>query len=83
MPTNQPKSGSRKKQLNDYVRFSAIGLQMAGLIFLLTWAGNLIDERLSNKVPVFTLVFSLASVTASIWFLIREFSGKSGKNEKP
>jgi hypothetical protein len=76
MPTNNPKQDFRKKQLNDYARFSAVGLQMAGLIILFTWGGNKIDGWLDLKIPVFTLVLSLTSVAGSIWYLIKEFSGR-------
>jgi hypothetical protein len=49
---------------------------MAAVIFLFTWGGSKIDDSLGLKIPVFTLVLSLAAVSASIWFLIREFSNK-------
>jgi heme/copper-type cytochrome/quinol oxidase subunit 4 len=76
MPTNNPKPNYRKKQLNDYARYSAVGFQMAAVIFIFTWGGSKIDETLELKIPVFTLVLSLLAVAASIWFLIREFSNK-------
>ena len=81
MPTNPEKSSSKKKQLNLYTRFSAIGLQMGGFIFLLTWAGVKLDDLVQFKIPVFTLVLSLFSVVGAIWSLIKE-TGKMGKQDK-
>ena len=81
MPTNPEKSNSKKKQLNLYARFSAIGFQMAAFIFLLTWAGVKLDDFVQFKIPVFTLVLSLFSVVGAIWFLIKE-TGKMGNQGK-
>lgn len=77
MPTNSPKSPSKKKPLNEYVRYSAIGLQMAGTIFLLTWLGVKIDGWLHLKIPVFTLILSLASVVLSLYYFLKDI----GKNK--
>ena len=81
MPTNPQKSSSKKKQLNLYTRFSAIGLQMGGFIFLLTWAGVKLDDLVKTKIPIFTLVLSIFSVVGSIWFLIKE-TGKMSNQDK-
>ena len=81
MPTNPENSNSsKKKQLNLYTRFSAIGIQMAAFIFLLTWAGVKLDDLVQFKFPVFTLVLSMFSVVGAIRFLIRE-TGKMGKDK--
>jgi ATP synthase protein I len=77
MPTNNPKFKSRKKQLNDYARYSAMGFQMAAIIFVSTWAGIQLDEYLQLKVPVFTLVFSLLSVVLSMYYFVRGFHKKN------
>ena len=77
MPTNQPESNnSKKKQLNDYARYSAMGFQMAAIIFLCTWGGVKLDEYLGLKIPVFALTFSLLSVAGSMYYFIRGFLPK-------
>lgn len=72
MPTNNPKFKSKKKQLNEYARYSAIGFQMAAIIFLCTWGGVKLDEWLELKIPVFTVVLSLASVALSLYYFLRD-----------
>jgi hypothetical protein len=72
MPTNNPKFTSKKKQLNEYARYSAIGFQMAGIIFLCTWGGVKLDAWLELKIPVFTVVLSLASVALSLYYFLRD-----------
>lgn len=77
MPTNQPKFSSKKKQLNEYARYSAMGFQMAVIIFLSTWGGVKLDEYLGlQKIPVFTLLFSILSVVLSMYYFIRGFMKK-------
>jgi hypothetical protein len=75
MPINSRKS-SKKKPLNDYIRYSAMGFQMAAIIFVSTWAGKLLDARLEMKIPVFTLVFAIASVVLSMYYFIKGISRK-------
>ena len=75
MPTDQPKS-SRKKPLDNYARYGAMGLQMGAIIFLLSWAGVKLDAWLHMKFPVFTLVLALFSVFAALWYFIKEFLPK-------
>lgn len=68
----EPPKNSPKKQLDRYIRFSAIGLQMAMTILLLSWAGVKLDQYLGLKIPVFTLVLSLASVAGSLYYFIKQ-----------
>jgi ATP synthase protein I len=76
MPTNSPKFRSKKKLLNDYARYSAIGFQMAVVIFLCTWAGVKLDGLFSLKTPVFTLIFSLLSVVLVMFYFVKVFMSK-------
>ena len=78
MPKNSPKfNRSKKGQLNDYARYSAIGMQIAVIIFVMTLAGVKADELLNLKIPIFTVLLSLLSVLFSMIYLIRNFN--SGK----
>lgn len=75
MPTDQPKS-SPKKQLDSYVRYSAMGLQMGAIIFFLTYGGIKLDAYLQLHFPVFTLLFACTSVVVALWYFIRDFLPK-------
>ena len=77
MPTNNQKTNSKKKQLNDYVRYSAMGFQMAAIIFLCTWGGKKLDEVLELETPIFTLLLSLGSVVLSMYYFIKGISKKN------
>jgi apolipoprotein N-acyltransferase len=75
MPSELPKN-SPKKQLDSYVRFSAMGLQMGATIFIMTWLGIQLDEYLTLKFPVFTLTFALLSVTGVLYYFIKQVTRK-------
>ncbi|HNQ12140.1 MAG TPA: AtpZ/AtpI family protein [Bacteroidia bacterium] len=63
---------SRKKQLEFYARYSAMGIQMAAIIFLLTFFGVKCDQWLSMSFPLFTIVFSLLSVVAALYVTLKD-----------
>ncbi len=76
MPTNNTNPKSKKNQLNDYLRYSGMGFQMAAIIFVCTWGGKMIDKALDMKTPVFTLVLSLLSVVLSMYYFIKGIGKK-------
>lgn len=75
MPNEAPKN-SPKKRLDNYIRFSAMGLQMGATIFLLTWLGVKLDAWLQLRFPAFTLFFALFSVAAVLVYFIRQVTRK-------
>lgn len=60
-----------KKQLNTYLKYSGLGFQMIGAIILTGWIGSIIDEKTGTDNRIWTLVFMLLGVAASIFLLIR------------
>ena len=67
---------SPKKPLNNYIRYSSMGIQMGATIFLMTWAGVKIDEYLQLKFPAFTLFFALFSVAGVMYYFIKQITKK-------
>jgi len=66
-----------KKPLNNYAKYSAMGFQMAAIIIIGIYGGIKLDAFLGfKKFPVFTLVLSLVSVFAAIYFSIKDFLKK-------
>jgi ABC-type transport system involved in cytochrome bd biosynthesis fused ATPase/permease subunit len=66
----------QKKQLNNWAKYSAMGLQMGGIIFLLTWLGIKLDFGLHLKFPIFTMLLSMFSAFAAIYYFIKDFLPK-------
>ena len=64
--TKEKKNGSK------FVKFSSLGVQMIVLIGGGAWGGQLLDNKMQNEKPVFTIVYSLLGIFASLYFVIRE-----------
>lgn len=67
-----------KRQLPNYVKYSNIAIQMAVIITAGVFGGLQLDKFLNWRVPVFTLILSLASVSIAIYLAIKDFI-KMGK----
>ncbi len=80
--SSAPLKNSPKKRLENYTRYSAMGLQMGATIFLFTYGGIKLDHYLNLKIPVFTLTLSLFSVTGVLWYFIRDFLPKKEDKKK-
>ncbi len=63
----------KKKQLDDYAKYSSIALQMLIIIAAGVFGGYQLDSWLENKFPVFLILFSLLGVGMAIYLAIRDF----------
>ena len=73
-----PDDPSQKKSINEYARYSNFSIQMIAVIVLGTYCGIKLDQYLSLKFPVFTLVLSLLSVVFAVYLVIRIVSHPAG-----
>ncbi|MCD6178801.1 MAG: AtpZ/AtpI family protein [Bacteroidales bacterium] len=71
MKTNKP-----KKDLNAYVKYSGLALQMGVIIGVGMFGGVQLDKLTSWQFPLFTLILSLASVALAIYIAIKDFIKK-------
>ena len=62
-----------KKQLNNYAKYSGLGLQMLVIILAGVFGGIKLDELLDWGFPVFTVIFSLAAVFLAIYHAVKDF----------
>lgn len=58
------------------MRYASMGTQMLVIIGLGVFGGYKLDKYFQFKVPVFTLVLSLLSVSAAIYLSIKDFLKK-------
>ena len=65
---------SPKKQVNNYIKYSAVGFQMMATIGLLTFIGYKIDASRNAKTPYFTAGFSLLGVIVGILQVVRQLN---------
>ncbi|MDB4324392.1 AtpZ/AtpI family protein [Crocinitomicaceae bacterium] len=64
--------GKEKKNGSKFVKFSSLGVQMIVLIGGGAWGGQLLDDKMQNEKPAFTIIFSLLGIFTSLYFVIRE-----------
>ncbi len=65
-----------KKPLNNYAKYSSMGIQMAAIIVGGVLAGVKLDKWLQWKFPLFTLVLTLLSVFLAMYFFIKDILKK-------
>ncbi|MBD79673.1 MAG: hypothetical protein CL840_12210 [Crocinitomicaceae bacterium] len=68
--------GNFRQRTKNYAKFSSLAFQMAIIIGGGTYLGNYLDEKAANEFPIWTLVLSLTSVAASLYYVIKEIIKK-------
>jgi F0F1-type ATP synthase assembly protein I len=68
----QKKTKKIEKKNNLFLRFSSIGIQMAGIIGFFAWLGTYFDKKIETLTPWWTISLSLLGVISSIFMIIRE-----------
>lgn len=58
-------------QINEYIKYSGLAFQMAGLILLGYWLGTKIDSWLDLSFPAFTIILILLFLSLSFYSLIK------------
>ena len=66
------KSTEKRKQLNDYLKFSGFGFQMVATLALAAWGGLKLDAYFGLKVPVCLIVLLLSALGGSLYIFIRQ-----------
>lgn len=69
---NNKQENNPKKSLNNYAKYSAMGIQMAVIIVGGVLGGIQLDKWLGLKFPIFTLVLTLFSVFLAIYYFIKD-----------
>lgn len=85
MEQQENQNQKKNNPLNDYARFSAIGIQMIVIIGLGVYAGIKLDEKYPNKYKLFTIIFSLLAIGIALYSVIRqvtEITTKKKSNDK-
>ncbi len=73
MPTNGDKKSREegRKPLNDWVKYSSLGMEVAVIVAAFVVAGIAIDKRTVMQFPLFTLVGTALGLTIGMIRLVR------------
>ncbi len=61
----------KKKPLNRYIQLTGVAFQMAITIYLGVYFGKWLDGKFLNDTNLFTIIFSLLGVFASLYLVIK------------
>lgn len=62
----------KKEQLNKFARFSGMAFQMGITIFIGVLIGQYLDGKYPNENSIYTLIFSLIFIAASLYTVIKQ-----------
>ena len=72
MEQPQNKDKRKQKSVNQYLRFTGIVFQMMAIIGAGTWFGIWLDGQREEEGQLFTIIFSLLSVFAALYLVIKD-----------
>jgi predicted MFS family arabinose efflux permease len=72
---------NKDKRPNLFLKFSTVGIQMAGTIAFFTWLGTFLDSKYPAKTPWWTIGLSLFGVISSLILVIKEVINLNKDNE--
>ena len=75
-PDEEKTPPKKEQQLNQYIRYSAMAFQMAGIIGAGVWLGHWLDERYRSKTPWFTIGLGLFSIFVALYVSLKDFLKK-------
>ena len=68
-----PEKDPENDGLNNYAKYTSLGVQMIVIILVTVWGGMKLDKLFGLHTPVFTIILSLLGVFAAIYTAIKDF----------
>lgn len=75
-PDEEKTPPKKEQQLNQYIKYSAIAFQMAGIIGAGVWLGHWLDARYRGKTPWFTIGIGIFSIFVALYISLKDFLKK-------
>mgnify|MGYP003416732754 FL=1 len=70
------KEKPKTEGVNQYLKFSAMGIQMAVVIALFAWLGTFLDKKYETTQPFWTAGLSLLGVFAGLYLMLKQLPKK-------
>lgn len=68
----EKKEANEKKSFQTWMRYSAIGSEMVGAVFIGTFGGHQIDKWMQNEVPYATVALLLLGLAAGFYLVYKQ-----------
>jgi len=75
----QEKKSKKKKQLNSYIKYSSLTIQMTVIIIVGTFFGDYLDEKNHSETPIYTIIFSLLSIFLALHYVVKNIIKQNEK----
>jgi len=62
----------KKNTLNSWLKYSAVGTEMAGAVFLCALGGNKLDQYFQNKTPWATIILLFVGLSAAFYLVYKQ-----------
>lgn len=76
MSENQKK---KKNQLNSYIKYSSLTLQMAVIIAAGAFTGEYLDKVIKSDSLIFTIICSLSSIFFALYYVFKKVTNNNEK----
>lgn len=70
------KEERKTEGVNQYLKFSGMGMQMAITIALFAWLGTFLDKKFETDKPLWTAGLSLLGVFAGLYLMFKQLPKK-------
>ncbi|PCJ88179.1 MAG: hypothetical protein COA57_03610 [Flavobacteriales bacterium] len=72
----EKKSSPQKSGLKNYVKYSGIAFQMAGILLVGVFGGRKLDQYLQQDFPLFTLTLTGIAFVGAFYILYKQATSK-------
>lgn len=76
------KNSDRKDNLNQYIRFSSVAIQMGVIITAGALGGNWLDDYFGFETPILTIILSLLAIGIALYLVIKEVNNMTKENDE-
>ena len=74
----EEKKNKKQKQLNSYIKYSSLTMQMAAIIVFGAFFGDYLDEK-NDLNKIYTIIFSLLSIFFALYYVFKKIVKQNEK----
>lgn len=75
------KAGSPRKQVDAYLKYSGMAIQMGVIILIGTFAGQKLDACFQTERPYLTVLMALLSIFAALYLTLKDILFQNGNDQ--